>query len=1524
MSFIFIISDSNSTPQQCELVFEEQPGFTLLTQSTHKKHIRAGIKNTQYLSQVEREQLQTALEAGVPLWFRQREIKQYCRIYLSRKMTQYPINCKRFATKTPQHARLFDDSFYTHDFLEEGNILIQLFKMSQENYALIETAIGPNKTLRYSINDYQHGQKLPKNAMLLMEYPEEVQRKAGEDYKAYKHRELIKQIPGAAIDLVWALGSAIKRHPVATVVIILGLCLLGTAAASAIANNPVNNKDAPEDPAKPATDVKPFDYFPAQAMQQADTAELFFLETTGRPPNYASLEEEGAFARRVEAVRNNFLKNNPVTLFVNYLLYGQYAHAHVMLQEKRIDLHHGAPGGASILAYITTLTTIKTEKKLNIISKLITMGSSINPEDRLINPLFIATRLNDLTLVKFFVENGGKTIIQNGNLLSEAIRANANNVYDWLIANDLVNVNKKITFSPSVSMEEKALRVPCLAALLNNNVMLIRKLVARKQLNISTLDFYFDDLFLVSFTYSERFYNALSLIHLLHTGSDNTYEKLDLFVKKHSDSLDTMKVEVFIYECKKKDIQIKRYFKQKDVRNMRIALQDLLTEARFDYVKNLMKEANIHINDKIGAHPLLTYIVINQSIRADIKLRICMKLIDWKAEINREDLSNPLMHAVQQDDLPLVTFFQLEGGKLITQNHHALYWAIKSDARQVMDNLLVHKFKINQIVKIIGDTDTPILAIAKSKDRHILQKLIKKYGLHPDTLLYYLEYIVYDALAFEDAERWLLDLFKVFETSVEWAIRLSEMKANLENDPGFSRPQLVKLNKIIDNYLKTLKAKSVENSIPQPLPGKIVSQHKNQPQAAIPVEMPTQPVSFWKQYSGSAVFYIDVAVLAIGFGSLCVWLAYQFWPVNNADNAQGNTAKNDLEKMVEKVESLMSHLKAIEPVYRNIVDTSKPFFPPEESAWKDSLEIKLTLTEEEKRLYGQITIAPETRTWVVEKLGGFLKEIPKNPEEQGRMLRRDIIMRSPEYLQVIANDRLVNEMTPYLQLVQLHQNQKPGFERAFSEIRIKNSFPPILSKQQTILDKLKQYEQRINVHETFLKLFSADLDALIQTIQKNTLGKYDDARAPVIYRGLNAIVKEREAIREWCNNQGVTVEKIKIKSIPLEVKKPVSHAKSRNLSIPQIPRESVDNKPVPIQNPVSLIPKTFILSREIDYTAKQGTIDGEPKKPLGIKDGRIFYILHLMDLMRDTIKETHPDVQRHAARQLLSKCFGTIHTFCDYHVLAIQDVFPWWKSTKYLRNGVLHNKVLWSQQDPQLLLEEFINTFEKPFNAFKNQGFYSKPIETKTLKNLCLFLPSSRPNEMEKMILPDAVETTQRLISLCHIMHEYYGMAEEAVQKQLFECDGKLHAAMACCVLEMRDYFRDLLTLKNNEMFSGPQFLRQRKRCTLLIRVMNKKIMHYDAKEVNIIDLANYIAHETNDFKDNEVSRKFHNGYQFRFEDQLYYVQEPVPYLTLHELFKELDQGDHLSLMLQFMDQDPLPRIKHSVPLDLKLSFAPD
>jgi len=1516
MSFIFIISDSNSTSQQCELVFEEQPEFTLLTQSTHKKHIRAGIKNTQYLSPVEKEQLQTALDAGVPLWFRQREIKQYCRIYLP-KMTQYPINCKRFATKTPQHARFFHDSLHAHDFLEDS-ILIQLFKMSQENYALIETAIGHKKTLRYSINDYQHGQKLPKNAILLMDYPEETKRKIGKDYQSYKHLELIKQIPEAAIDLVWAFGSAIKRHPVAAVVIIVGFCLLGTAAASVIADNPVKNKDTSEDPTKTATDVKPVDYFPANAIQPTDTKE-FFLETTGSLPNPVNLEVEMANARRVEALRNNLLKSNPVTLFINYLLHGQHAHALIMLQEKKIDLHHGAPGGASILAYVTTLTTIKTENKLNMIGRLITMGSNINPEDRLFNPLFIATRLNDLPVVTFFLQNGGKTIIQNGNLLSEAIRANAKDVSDWLIAHDLVNVNKKITFSPSVSIEEKALQVPILAALLKNKFMVIRQLIAREQLKRSTLDYYFDDLFLVSFAYSEGYYNALSLITLLHTGSENTFEKLDLLVKKYSDSLDTVKVQVFIDENKRKDIQIKKYFKQKDVRNMRIVLVELLTEARFDYVKNLMKDANIHINDKIGKHPLLTHIVINQSIRADIKLRICMELVDWQAEINREDLSNPLMHAVQQDDVPLVTFFQLQGGKLITQNHHALYWAIKSDARQVMDNFLIHKFKINQIVEIIGETNTPILAIAKSKNRHILQMLIKKYGLHPDTLSYYLEYIVYDALALEDAEPWLLDLFKVFETSVEWAIRLSEMKTNLEGDPAFSHAKLVKLNKIIDNYLETVKAKREENTIPF----KIVSQGKNIPQEAKPVETPKQTVPFWKHYSGSPIFYVDVAVIAIGFGSLCVWLAYQFWPVNDVDNPLENKAKTDLQKMGEKIEAFMSQLKAVEPVYRNIVDTSKTFFPPEESAWKESLEIKLILTEEEKRLYGQITITPETRTWVVEKLCGFLKEIPKNPEEQGRMLRRDIIMHSPEYLQVIANDRLVNEMIPYLQLVQLHQNQKPGFERAFSEIRIKNSFPPILSKQQIILDKLKQHEQRINVHETFLKLFSADLDAWIQTIQKNTLEKYDDARAPVIYRGLNAIVKEREAIREWCNNQGVTVEKIKIKSIPLEVKKPVLHAKSRNVSIPQIPRESVDDKPAIVQNLVSSIPKTFILSREIDYTVKQeGTIYGEQKKALVIKDARVFYILHLMDLMRDTIKETHLDVQRDAARQLLSKCFGTIHTFCHYHVDVIQDVFPWWKSTWYLRNEVLHNRVLWAQQDPQVLLKEFIDTFEKPFYAFKNQGFCSKPIETNKLKNLYLFMPSSMRNEMEKMII-NAVETTKRLVSLCHIMHEYYGMAEASVQKQLFECDGKLHAAMACCVLEMRDLFRDLLTLKNHQMYSGPQFIGQRKQCAQLIRVINTKIMQYDAKKVNIIDLANYISHETNDFKDNEVSKDFYNGYQFRYENQLYYVQEPVPYLTLYELFKELHQGDYLSKMLQVMGKDPLPVIKRSIPLDLALTFAP-
>lgn len=1506
MSFIFIINDSNSTLQQCELVFEEQPGFTLLTQSAHKKQIRAGIKNTQYLLQADKEQLQAALDAGVPLWFRQCEIKQYCRIYLP-KMTEYPINCKRFAGKTPQHARFFHHSFHAYDLLED-NILIQLFKMSQENYALIETAIGYNKTLRYTVSDYQHGQKLPKNAMLLLDYPEEIKRKIGKDYQSYKHLELIKQIPEAAIKLLWALGSAIERHPVAAVVTILSICLLGTAAASVIADNSVKNKEAPQLPDVNPVAVKPTNYPPTAAIQQANTEE-FVVETMGRLPDYDNLDEKMAFARRLAAIRSNLMKSEPFSLFMNYLLNDQDAHAEIMLhKEKTIDLHHGAPGDMPILSYVTTLTNIKADDKLKVIIKLIKMGSVIHLDNREMHPLFIAARLDDLQLVKFYLQQGSNIIVHNGNLLSEVLMADANNVYIWLFENSLVDINKKIEFADSVSLENRAKQVPILTAILKNKFPVIRQWIAREQLKRSTLNFYFDDLFLASFAFPHN-YHVLSLTNLLYTGSENTLKKLDNFVKKHSHKVDTKRVQLFIDNYRQKDTLIKKYFQQNDVRNMLIELTTLLKEGRFDYVKHLMLHANIHINDKIGKHPLLTHIVLNQVIPSDQKIRICMKLVEWNAEINREDLSNPLMHAVQQDDFPLVTFFQLQGGKLITKNHHALYWAILSDARQVMDNFLKYKFNINQIIPIPGAANTPILAIANSKNRHILKMLRKKYGLDLDTLSYYLEYIVNDALDFKDAESWLLDLFKVFEPPPEWTTRLAEVKTNLEKDPAFNPAHLAKFNKFINNYVKSVESTPAKNSIP--------------------VEASTDGISFWKQYPVTAIFLTDVAagiITIMAFLGLKPYLAANnLLQGNDAEKVLEKTPETDLEIATETVESFVLHLKKIEPVSRHIVDTSKTFFPLEESAWKESLQIKLTLTEEEKRLYKQITITHKTRTWVVEKLCGFLKEAPKNPEEQGRMLRRDIIMCSPEYLQVTANDRLIKDMIPYLQLVQLHQNQKAGFDRAFSEIRIKNNFPPILSRQQTILDKLKQHEQRINVHEMFLKLFNADLGALIQTIQKNMLEKYDDAHTLIIYQGLNAVVKEREAIREWCNNQGVAVEKIKIKSSPLEpVKKPVLHTKSRNAAIPQIPRESADNKPALVQNVVPPIPKPLILSRKIDYMVKQDMASGEQKKVPFIQDARIFYILHLMDLMRDTLRETHPVLQKDAARQLLSKCFDTIHTFCHHHAEDIQDIFTWWKSTWHLRNQILHNTVLWEQQDSRVLLQEFIDTFEKPFGAFKHQRFCSKPIETNKLKNLCLFMPSSQRNEMEKMTVPNIAETIQRLTSSCEIMHDYYVMAEKAVQKKIFECDGKLHAAMASRVTELRDIYRELLTLKNHQMYSGPQFAGQRKQCIQLIRLINTKIMNYNAKNVSIIDLANCIAHETTDFKEYEVSKEFYNGYQFRFKDQLYYVQEPVPYLTLYELFKELHQGNYLSQMLKTMGQEPLPVIKRSVPVDLTLSFARD
>lgn len=1398
MSFIFIIGHAKSKLQQCELVFEAQPGFSLLTRSIDKKTIRASIKNTQYLSQGEKETLQRALDTGRHLWFKRSAIKQYCQVYLP-KMIKCPAVCNRFVTKVPDHALYFDESFHIHDELED-NILVHLLKISGINYAFIDALIVDKKMLRYQIKNYQTGQILPKNAILLMDYPLEEKQRILKEYQQYKHWELIKQIPEASVKLPLAILAAMARNPAISVLFIL-FCLLGLAQAF----------QAKPPHAQPDTNSED----PATAVD---------------PANFK---------------------------------------AHNVQQQSSVNIHL---------------------------------------EERGLNPLFIAASKGDLEQVTFLLRQGSNTIIQNGNLLSEVILAGRVNVYTFLLENQLVDVNQKIIFKNPLSLHEKARQVPVLAAILKNRFEIIEQLINKQKLTMKTMEFYFDDIFLAVFSASD-WTMAGQLANLLHNGSEVLFHKWDTLLKKYGHHFPLNGVQRFIKIFRAEDTRRKQYFLEKDVDNIVTILMELLKTKRSPYAKNLMKIAKIDINDRIGRQALLTHVVDDLGIESREKIRICTKLISWGADINQNDVSNPLMHAVQQDDLSLVLFLHKQGGKFVLSRQHALYHAILHNALKVMDYLLENVFDINQRRK--KGSVTPILAIPKSKNRHMLRLLTEKYGLQTDVLLNHLDDIIESILAFDDLESWLSDFSKVLEHLPEpWPNRIS-----LEAIIRITDPKIIDPAKILrfENFIKYFNYQLKVHFIYVPLQFQ-VKLH------VIETYLPQAWMNLWNHIP-------DIAIKSVIVGVLIGVLESIRRTINRLKEAVQNAAKMILEKSEEQEKSLSDQYvedlakrantilklnQRMELIYKHIVEMGETPFPLKKSELKETLSIKVPLTDEEKKQYKHITVSDETRTMIVEKLCEFLEEAPKNPEEQGRLLRKEIIMRSPEYKLASANDHLINEMIPYLRLVESHQNQQAGFDSAFSEIRIKNSMPPILSKQQNILDKLKQHEQRCEVHAVFLKLFRCDLEALIDTIQKNKQEHYACTGTVVIYEGLNTIAKEREAIKQWCNTQGVTIQKPKIKnSAPEPVKKPVIK-KSRN-EVPQIPKESSVDNPVPAKPPVPYSPNALFLPREIHYWKKEETvISSEPKKYPVIKDARVLYIAHLMHLMRDNLKETDLVLQKNAARLLLSKCFGTIFTFCHLHAEAIQDLFPWWKHTWLLRNQILHNTVLWEQQIPTVLLKEFLDTFEKPFNTFIHQGFFKKTLKIDKLINLSSFMSALQSGDS----LPYLGKVIPRMESLCLTMNSYYVMASDALDKHKFECDGLLHAAMGDCVLEMRDIQRDLSVIKTHPHYSGPQFTGQRKQCDKLLKIIHSSKM---------IEMANCIAHETTDFKDNEVSQEFYNGYQFRYEDQIYYVQEPVPYLALSDLFVDMHKHNHLVEMLNLVGKKSVEMVRPAVPVEMtSVTFAPD
>lgn len=1498
MSFFFIINNPNAKIQQCELQFEEQPGFTLLTKSNDKKQIRTGIKNSQYLSNDEKETLLDALESGIPLWFKRDEIKQYCRVYWTTKTTmECPPNCKRFATKPPSHAQFFLTSQQASEI--EDHILIHLWKISQENLAVIDAAIGHEKTLRYIIKDYQPCQKLPKNAIPLMNYPEEARRKIGKEYESQKYWGLVRQIPIAAVKLPFALlfGTieAIVRDPYTNVPFILAA---GFGLAQAIQFNPAHDQEEPLYPIGPAT-AHPA-YFEALNYQHA--AEKL-MHRPLQPVEKLTLNYPKQDDLLVMIVQDGLSRSAPFPLLMTYLQTDRDEAADMLVNRfKKIDWHHGAPDGTPILSFVTK-KKIGTLDKIKVIEKMIKMGAPIHIEDRAFNPLFNAASNNNLDLVKLYLQKGCKTTIRNGNLLSEAIMGGANTVCNYLLEHNLVDVNQEISFEYPLSLPEKARQVPIVAAMLHNKFSIITRLKKQSQLTLKTLIFYFDDLFLTGFAAPDS-RTALQLAHLFHNGSEAIYKKWNLFIKRFGNKLNMDKVEQFIKLFRENDTRIQQYFQQHDVENMIPALADLIMAERFSYVKHLLRIANIDLKDRVGKQLLLARVVDNQKISSSEKIAICDTLINWGAEINYDgdiaNIANPLIRAIQKDDLELVLFLESKGGKFVLSKHHALYWAIASDAEEVMDHLLKNVFNINEIIEKGAITHTPVLAIARSKNPHIARQLWN-YGLRADVILHNLYEIVNNVLDCDDAETRLADLTHILEKHPKWLnTRLIQFIRHAEfSDPA----KELKFQQLLHSYLAILHTRMYCNLASSDCSHRqILEEYLVRGSLQLALWLRKNPTLGEGAFYAAAFFGIMAALVR----------AYSFYQridsikTKIVENNQQRIAENHQEELPKDLQTILSTAATMLTIYRHIADLVDIPFPTEETALRAMLQNQrtttLTLNDDEKKLYKRITISDEARKIVTEKLCGFLKEVPKDGEEQGKLLRREIITHSPEYFNIAANTLLISKIDSYLALVKGHK--KSNFDGAFHEIKQKNSTTPILKAQQNILDKLKLQEAIIHRHQQSLRQYKDDLQALIAIIQQNKEDTHDDAKITSIHNSLDNLILERETINQWCKQQGVTVGKIKIKSTPLESgKKPMPNTKKRNFVIPQILPETPIENPAPARSSVlqiPQIPKTpILLSREIDYKGKQEqtiSSSGSRQNPF-IQDERIFYILHLLQSMRGLINKPIRPAKREAdlasvrdeAYLLLSKCSGFIHTFCHFHQTEIQEVFPWWKKMWDLRNAILHNRVLWEKHDPKLLVEEFLNTFETPFYEFRHTGFCSNPIQTDKLATLYPFI-----SKMTKTI-PDGLDTFKRLESLCLKMNHYCVEASAAKAKQQYEIKGPLHTKIASCILQLREIDRDLSDLKNDPMYSGPQFKAQKRRCTRLINII-KDIKLYSVNGIqipegmNIIAIANIIAHETNDFKDRDVSTRFCGGYQFKFEDQTYHVQEPLSYLTLFDVLQELHQ----------------------------------